>query len=171
MWEEKRVSYAHVNDAFDPFCVNGGFKRHVIAGVPRVPKNLAMFEAEVKAFEELIEKAGAQAARSMVCFMWGAKGEAGRWAESAFGHRGVAAWIESVAWYTDEGSAEAVWEWQVEALRIGTEGFEEGEVETFQNSSRETPIKSRFPGEGRLEKLTALKREWDPEGVFTNVFL
>lgn len=170
MWGEKRVSYAHVNDDFDPFCVTGGFKRHVVAGLPKVPGDPAAWEAEVKAYETLIEKAGAQAARSMVCFMWVGKGEEGRWAESAFGHRGVAAWIEAVTWYTDEGSAETAWDWQVEALRIMTDGYEEG-LETFQNSSRETPIESRFPGEGRLEKLTALKKEWDPRGVFTDVFL
>ncbi|KFY29800.1 hypothetical protein V494_08470 [Pseudogymnoascus sp. VKM F-4513 (FW-928)] len=171
MWGEKRVPYSNVNDDFDPFCVNGGFKKHVIAGVPRVPGDPEVWEAEVKAYETLIEKVGAQAARTMVCLMWVGKGEAGRWAESAFGHRGVLGWIEAVSWYTDEGSTEAVRDWQVEALRIVTSKFEVGEVETFQNSSRDTPIESRFPGEGRLEKLTALKKQWDPQGVFTDVLL
>ncbi|KFZ10799.1 hypothetical protein V502_07907, partial [Pseudogymnoascus sp. VKM F-4520 (FW-2644)] len=65
VWGEKRVSYAHVNDDFDPFCATGGFKRHVVAGVPGVPGDPAIWEAEAKAYEALIEKAGAQAARSM----------------------------------------------------------------------------------------------------------
>ncbi|OBT69952.1 hypothetical protein VE03_00493 [Pseudogymnoascus sp. 23342-1-I1] len=171
VWGEKRVSYAHVNDDFDPFCVPGGFKKHTIAGVPRVPGDPAVWEAEVKAYEAMVEKAGKQASRTMVCLMWVGRGEAGRWAESAFGHRGVAAWIEAVIWYTDKETAETVQDWQVEALNIVTDTYEIGEVETFQNSSRETPIETRFPGEGRLEKLTALKKEWDPVGVFTNVFL
>ena len=58
-----------------------------------------------------------------------------------------------------------------EAARIGIEWFEKGEVHTFQNATRETPIETRFPGDVRLAKLKALKREWDPEGVFANVFL
>ncbi|OBU01414.1 hypothetical protein VE01_00618 [Pseudogymnoascus verrucosus] len=171
VWGEKRVSYANINDDFDPFCVTGGFKRHIVAGVPRVPGEPAVWEAEVKAYESFIEKEGAQAARSMACLMYVGKGEAGRWEESAYGHRNVAAWIEAVCWYTEEKSYEAAWEWQVEALRIVTERYEVGETETFQNSQRETPIESRFPGEGRLEKLKTLKREWDPKGVFTDVLL
>lgn len=171
VWVENRIPYSQVNDDFDMFCVPGGFKNHAAAGVPRVPGDPALWDAEVAAYEAMMEKVGAQASRSMVCLKWVGRGEEGRWGESAFGHRGVAAWVEAVIWYTDEGTAGTVLDWQVEALRIVTDGFELGEVETFQNSTRETPIESRFPGEGRLEKLTALKKKWDPLGVFTNVLL
>jgi hypothetical protein len=171
MWDETRVVYSDVNNAYDPYCTTGGFKKHAVAGVPRIPGDSEVWEAEVKAYEALIEKVGAQAGRTVLVFAWNGKDDEGRWAESAFGHRGVAAWIEAVTWFTDEESIKAAQEWQAEALRIVTEGFEVREIETFQNAHRETPIESRFPGVGRLEKLTALKKEWDPNGVFTNVLL
>jgi len=41
----------------------------------------------------------------------------------------------------------------------------------FQNSFRGGPIERRFPGEERLAKLKALKKEWDSEGVFTRELL
>ncbi|OAF56919.1 hypothetical protein VC83_07007 [Pseudogymnoascus destructans] len=72
--------------------------------------------------------------RALACLMYVGKGEAGKWEESAYGHRGVAAWVEAVAWYTEEGSYEAAWEWQVEALRIVTERYEkEWDPEVFTN--------------------------------------
>ncbi|KAL5345640.1 hypothetical protein ACLOAV_009394 [Pseudogymnoascus australis] len=138
--EDANAHFASVR-ALGPFV--WGEKRVPVPGDPRV------WEAEVAAYEAMIEKAGAQASRSM----------------------GVAAWVESVIWYTDEGTAGTVSDWQVESLNIVTDGYGLGEVETFQNSTRETPIETRFPGEGRLEKLTALKKEWDPLGVFTDVLL
>lgn len=171
IWGEQRVPYSNITDEFDAFCVNGGFKKHAAAGVPRVPGDAAVWEAEVKAYEAFVEKAGPQAAHSFVCLTYVGRGDVGRWEESAFGHRGVAAWAEAIVWYTEEGTAEDARDWQAEALRLVTEGYEVGEVESFQNATRETPIESRYPGDGRLEKLTALKKKWDPNGVFTDVFL
>lgn len=168
-WDEQRVSYAHVNDDFDMLCATGEFKRHIAQGAPRVVADPAVWEAELKAYEAFIEKAG-DAGRSMVRLLWAGRGER-TWEESGYGHKEVAAWTESVTWYSDEGSAQAASEWQAEALKIAAQGFKEGEVGIFPNSSRDAPIESRYPGEGRLEKLQALKRKWDPEGVFTNVFL
>ncbi|KFY32316.1 hypothetical protein V493_00311, partial [Pseudogymnoascus sp. VKM F-4281 (FW-2241)] len=78
MWGEHRIPYSKINDDFDPFCVTGGFKRHVVARVPTIPRDLSVWEKELKAYEALIEKVGTQAARSMVCFTWIGKGEAGR---------------------------------------------------------------------------------------------
>ncbi|KFY79959.1 hypothetical protein V499_01108 [Pseudogymnoascus sp. VKM F-103] len=163
VWGEKRVSYANINDDFDRFCVTGGYKNHAVIGTPRLQSDPKVWEREVQAYDAMIEKCGAQAAQSMVSFQWVGKAEEGRFPESAFGHRGVKSWIECVSWYVEEGSAQVMKKWEVEALRIAAEGFKKGEVDTFQNATRETPIESRFPGEGRLEKLRALKNEWDSE--------
>ena len=41
----------------------------------------------------------------------------------------------------------------------------------YQNFSREAPIEERYRGVERQEKLKALKRAWDPQGVFTRQLL
>ena len=37
------------------------------------------------------------------------------------------------------------------------------EYSFYQNFSRTAPIRERYKGRGRLEKLQALKAKWDPE--------
>jgi len=41
----------------------------------------------------------------------------------------------------------------------------------YQNFSRDAPIEERYKGAERLKRLTELKREWDPHGVFTSQLL
>ena len=42
---------------------------------------------------------------------------------------------------------------------------------SYTNTSREDPIEDRYKGTERLAKLRALKKEWDPKGIFTETFL
>jgi hypothetical protein len=44
------------------------------------------------------------------------------------------------------------------------------EIHSYQNFSRDTSLESRF-GKERVEKLRALKKKWDPNGVFTKQLL
>ena len=53
-------------------------------------------------------------------------------------------------------------------MRVGTE---EVAFVSYTNSSREDPVEHRYKGQERVERLRALKREWDPKGVFTKEFL
>lgn len=50
-------------------------------------------------------------------------------------------------------------------------GTEQKAFVSYANTSREDPIEDRYKGAERLEKLRALKREWDPKGIFTDIFL
>lgn len=43
-------------------------------------------------------------------------------------------------------------------------------IASFPNHTRERPAHERYPGAWRLERLRALKREWDPKGVFPQDF-
>jgi hypothetical protein len=61
--------------------------------------------------------------------------------------------------------------WEAESLKVATTGFEETELETYQNFSRDTSIERRFSAVERQAKLRALKTKWDPEGVFTRAFV
>jgi hypothetical protein len=50
-------------------------------------------------------------------------------------------------------------------------GPEASEYADFQNGTRIGPIELRYRGPGKLEKLKALKKKWDPIGVFTKQLL
>lgn len=50
-------------------------------------------------------------------------------------------------------------------------GPDETQYIDFQNATRAGPIQRRYRGEARLKKLRQLKREWDPQGVFTRQLL
>ena len=50
-------------------------------------------------------------------------------------------------------------------------GTNESEYADYQNGTRTGPIELRYRGESRLKKLRQLKKDWDPEGVFTSQLL
>jgi hypothetical protein len=50
-------------------------------------------------------------------------------------------------------------------------GSDEETYVVFQNATRLSPIKYRYRGKERLDRLKSLKREWDPTGVFTDQLL
>lgn len=50
-------------------------------------------------------------------------------------------------------------------------GQNESDIVEYQNFTREVPVARLYKGEERLERLRKLKREWDPKGVFTSMFL
>ena len=51
------------------------------------------------------------------------------------------------------------------------EGTEHTAFISYTNTNREDPIEYRYKGEERRRKLKALKKEWDPTGVFTKELL
>ncbi len=56
-------------------------------------------------------------------------------------------------------------------LAAATRSFKPEEIHTYQNFTRDSPLESRFGSKERVEKLQALKRKWDPKGVFTKQLL
>lgn len=78
---------------------------------------------------------------------------------------------ESLSWYTNEESGPAVDESTERALTAATRSFKKEEIHTYQNFSRDSSLESRFGSQERVEKLQALKKKWDPNGIFTKVLL
>lgn len=76
-----------------------------------------------------------------------------------------------MSWYTNPESSAEVDNAESVALAAVTEGFKEDEIHTYQNFSRDTSLESRFGSKERVEKLKALKKKWDPKGVFTTELL
>lgn len=73
-------------------------------------------------------------------------------------------------WYTEAASHKRVAELNAECIAI-SRGPDQSEYADYQNATRAGPIELRFRGEGRLDKLRALKKKWDPKGVFTRQLL
>jgi len=76
-----------------------------------------------------------------------------------------------MTWHTKPEDAAEVAELEKKAIATATRNFTAEEVETYQNFTREGPLQMRFGTEERIEKLKALKKQWDPKGIFTDVFL
>lgn len=50
------------------------------------------------------------------------------------------------------------------AMRVGTE---KDTFVSYTNTSREDPLEDRYKGPERIGRLKALKKEFDPRGIFT----
>lgn len=48
---------------------------------------------------------------------------------------------------------------------------QDDDIAMFPNHTREAKLKYRYRGAERLAKLKALKKTWDPEGMFTRQLL
>jgi hypothetical protein len=57
------------------------------------------------------------------------------------------------------------------AQQIGRVGDKEDEFISYTNTCREGPIVWRYKGQDRVARLKALKKQWDPMGVFTEELL
>lgn len=76
----------------------------------------------------------------------------------------------NIIWHTDEKNRHKVDKYNDECVAL-MRGPDETRYIDFQNATRTGPIQRRYRGEARLKKLRQLKREWDPQGVFTRQLL
>ncbi|KAL0568747.1 hypothetical protein V5O48_013235 [Marasmius crinis-equi] len=179
MFDGKSVSYVRINDTFEPFCVKDGFKRFAGAGMSlehfkrRAP---TVFPKLLELFEEL-KRVAPDAGATGYGLEWNAyasphkKGSEIKEEETAFAHKDAKAWMELLSWYTDPGSHSEVSRIEKQALDLAREGQALEYHSTYQNWTRTDPIEIRYRGKERLAKLKVLKKEWDPNGVFTRELL
>lgn len=71
------------------------------------------------------------------------------------------------SWYKSEANHSTVEDITNRAQASVRKGSEEQDYISYTNVGREDPIEYRYKGVNRLEKLKALKKEWDPTGIFT----
>ena len=77
---------------------------------------------------------------------------------------------DNFIWHTEPANRSKVDDFNKKSIEM-MRGPAREEYADFVNGTRTGPIDLRFRGEGKLEKLRALKRKWDPEGVFTRQLL
>ncbi|KAJ7881707.1 hypothetical protein B0H14DRAFT_3759240 [Mycena olivaceomarginata] len=90
--------------------------------------------------------------------------------ESAMSLHDIRYWQNNLIWHTDPANREKVDGFNDASIAI-MRGPDSSEYADFQNGTRTGPIELRFRGEGKVDKLTMLKRKWDPEGLFTTQLL
>jgi hypothetical protein len=71
----------------------------------------------------------------------------------------------------DHESAKAGFEYAEKAMAAFRSGQSRREYSSFLNHTRTAPIEERFRNAEVLSKLRELKKQWDPNGVFTDQLL
>ena len=185
---ENRIKYSEINDGMDGFCAKGGFKQFKLMGATRFDPEPWAEVADI--FVDLKERCP-----DVVSGGYGFEWVTGKQREvrmdSAWAHTEVKSWVyvsaffpissllrrklidnsESLSWYTNADSGPAVDEATERALAVATRSFKPDEIHSYQNFSRDTSLMSRFGSQERVKRLQALKRKWDPKGIFTKVLL
>jgi hypothetical protein len=76
-----------------------------------------------------------------------------------------------LSWYHDARNHAILDEFDRNAQEVCRAGDKKDEFVTYTNTSRDDSIEWRYHGKERITKLKALKKKWDPTGVFTKEFL
>ncbi|ETS83867.1 hypothetical protein PFICI_05743 [Pestalotiopsis fici W106-1] len=155
------------SDHFDYLCAKGSFKRFTQIGMTGFSKD--NFAELINLHSELV-KGCPDAAMSAFSVEWHTPYKGSREVVS-FGHAQVDYWMNILSWYQDPKSHDFVDSVGKKAQAISRKGDDEDAFVTYTNTSRDDPLPWRYKGEERINRLRALKKEWDPTGVFTKTFL
>ncbi|PQE18750.1 FAD binding domain containing protein [Rutstroemia sp. NJR-2017a WRK4] len=168
MYNTSTPIYPNLSDHLDFACAKGDYKRFSLAGLPSF--NAQNFMKVIELYKDLLA----------TCPDAGATGYAFEWhtgvnklpvADSAFGNEDSMLWLNTFSWYHSAENHDLVLDFEnraIAAMRVGTD---ESEFVDYANCNRIDPIERRYRGKERLERLTMLKKKWDPNGVFTKQLL
>ncbi|KAH6719336.1 hypothetical protein BKA61DRAFT_669665 [Leptodontidium sp. MPI-SDFR-AT-0119] len=168
------VSVKDLNNGSAALDTKGGFKPFASTGFQTFKP--APFMALVRSFEEL-QIVCPDARSSAYALAWNTyrppndpKGNA---PYIAYSHHNINIWAQLLSSYGDPQSHDGVSRIEQAALEDIRQAYgqEESEIAAYPNFTRDGPISRIYRGEERLCKLERLKKKWDPEGVFTRIFL
>ncbi|KAK8006694.1 FAD binding domain-containing protein [Apiospora marii] len=157
------------SDQLDWVCAKGDFKRFTQNGLPD-GWNRDHFKKLAQLHAELVANCP-DAVRSGYTVEWHSPCKAHREPETSFGHEKVDFWLNVLSWYTDTANHEFVAAMDKKAQDATRAGTHEEAFVSYTNSSREDPLEYRYKGAERIAKLKALKKQYDPTGVFTKQLL
>ncbi|KAI4116242.1 MAG: hypothetical protein LQ345_003305 [Seirophora villosa] len=158
------------SDHLSWMCSTGDFKRFSQTGLKSInPDN---FRKLVDLHQELVETVpGAE--RSVFTIEWHTKtpSSGARETQTSFGLKDVDTWLNILTWYTNPDIHDEVLRFDQRAQEMMRSDTEEKAFVSYTNTSRSDPVSHRYKDPAAVEKLTGLKRRWDPEGCFTQEFL
>jgi len=160
-------SFATHSDHLDMMSVKGEFKRFTQIGLDAF--HFDRFADLIELHSQLIKECpGAE--RSGYTFEWHSPTKKSD-IETSFGNRDVTSWLNLLSWYSDPKYHEKILQFDQKAQAQMRKGIEEKDFVAYTNTSRTDPLEYRYKGEDRIAKLKALKRKWDPNGIFTKQLL
>ncbi|KAI1288525.1 hypothetical protein F5Y03DRAFT_401742 [Xylaria venustula] len=161
------VPIQNASDVRRPFESKGGFKKFGIVGLRRF--DVDAFLGTIDIWKTLIAECP-DAINTSFNFQWDSRPAKAPPFESAMSLHDIRFWQNNFIWHTDVQNRKRVDDLNDESIAL-MRGTDSSEFADFQNGTRTGPIVWRFRGPGKLEKLRALKRKWDPNGVFTRQLL
>jgi len=90
---------------------------------------------------------------------------------TSFGNSDVDNWANLISWYTDPANHDFVRQMDQKAQVALRTGTKQDAFISYTNTSREDPLEYRYKGADRIARLKALKKEFDPTGIFTKELL
>jgi FAD/FMN-containing dehydrogenase len=161
------VPIQNISDGREAFNAKGDFKRFATVGLHRFDK--AAFLQVVELWQGMIEECP-DAITTSFNFQWDSRLPPAASFKSSNSLHDIRLWQNNFVWFKDAASRQKVDGYNDKAINL-MRGKDRSEYVDFQNATRTGPIEHRFRGDGILEKLRALKQEWDPYGVFSNQLL
>jgi len=163
----QELPFWQFGDLANAFCAKGDFKS--LDGVPRRDTNLDAIRESFAKYREFVAKYPEAVNSGIGLEFRGVHPE--KREDTAFGHRDVRYWVEILPWWTKEETTPAATAFWDEQIEIHRRGVEEKHFGAYNNFGRRDRVEFRYPGQGVLDRLRALKVKYDPTGVFTREFL
>ncbi|KAF7931924.1 uncharacterized protein EAE97_008945 [Botrytis byssoidea] len=161
------VPIQNASDRGEALAAKGDFKQFGIVGLHQFDEEA--FLRTIAIWKEMIAECS-DAINTAFNFQWDSRPVKRPDVESAMCLHDIRYWQNNFIWHTDSKNRSKVDEFNERSIAI-MRGNDVANFVDFQNGTRVGPIERRFRGNERLTKLMALKRDWDPRGVFTSEFL
>ncbi|PHH83218.1 hypothetical protein CDD82_2990 [Ophiocordyceps australis] len=167
MADGRAVAIQNIGHGSEPLQAKGGFRMFATVGLRRFDTESYLKTIDV--WRRLVTECP-DAVDTTFNFQWDSKPPRRPGFESANSLGHVHFWQNNVIWYTNAENSQRVAELNAECIALAR-GPDESDFVDYANATRSEPIERRFRGQDKLEKLRALKRKWDPTGVFTRQLL
>ncbi|KAH7382520.1 hypothetical protein DE146DRAFT_623490 [Phaeosphaeria sp. MPI-PUGE-AT-0046c] len=161
------VPIQNASDGRDAFNAKGDFKRFATVGLHHFDE--AAFLQVIQIWKDMIQECP-DAINTSFNFQWDARFAPTPPFDSANSLHDIRYWQNNFVWYKNDASGAKVDEYNEQAIRL-MRGTDQSKYVDFQNATRTGPVALRFRGDGKVERLRAMKRKWDPEGVFCKQLL
>ncbi|KAL8920046.1 MAG: hypothetical protein Q9172_004676 [Xanthocarpia lactea] len=168
IYSEKSPHVPNLSDHLDFACGKGGLRRFNLTGLQefRIENCLQL----TNVFQQLLESCP-DATTSGYFVEWHCLPPPDLVTNSAFSHETVHIWLHCLSWCQEETSLPKVFEFEARAIDAMRQGTKPENYIDLPHGTRTHPIERRFPDQDILTKLRALKKEFDPQGMFTRELL
>lgn len=162
------IPVQNASDARAALGAKGEFKQFSIVGLHAFDEDAFLETVEI--WKEMVS-ACPDSINSAYNFQWDSRFAPAATMDCAMSLTDIRFWQNNLIWHTDAANRAEVEKYArkcIDAVRVGVNGDDPVD---YVNCTRMDPIQHRFRGAGRLDRLKALKKIWDPHGRFTQQLL